>query len=798
MDFKFALRSLRKNPGFTLLAVAVMALGIGANTAVFSVVNAVLLRPLAFREPDRIVTLVSVWNKNSGRGFVSAPDFHDWHDQSRAFSAMAYYQHADVSVVVGQAAEYTHVAAVTPEFLRVFAIEPARGRFFNADEVKPGSAGAVVISDSFWRNHLGASPGVLGQTVRMFDRSLTIVGVLPSGFHFPEDTDIWLPANTIFGEGTERSGHNYLVVGRLKPDVSLEQAQAQMTAIGMRLAAQYPDSNKDEGVEVARLRDRMVRNVRLTLYLLLGTVGLVLLIACANVANLLLAKATVRTREIAIRAAVGASRGRIVRQLVTESLLMALAAGAAGLVLAAWGADVLVALAPADVPRLAETRIDTGVLAFTFGISVVASLLFGLAPALHLSRADLNEALKQGASRAVVGGAVGRMRGVLVIGELALAVVLLAGAGLLMRSFVALHDVALGYRPERVLVMETSVPASEDLQSVRLAARFYKTLSGEIAALPGVSAVGATRILPGQIGSDGAYFIDKPPVPPHFNGPQAVYSVVMPGTFSTLGIPLKEGRDFSAADQYDAPFTAIVNAALARQSFAGQDPIGRVIYCGLDSDKPMKIVGVVGDVRQYGPAIAPWPEIYMPNEQHPRTATGMNVLVRTAGEPGMLAETLRRRVRALSPDVPVKFTTMEVSLAANTAAPRFRTLLLAIFAGLAVILAMAGVYGVMAYTVGQRGNEIGLRMALGAHTGDVLRLVLRQGIVLAAAGLVIGLAGAFAASRLLTSMLFEVKPNDPVTYIGVALLLGFVAVAASYIPARRAARIDPLVALRQE
>jgi predicted permease len=797
MDLKFALRSLRKNPGFTLLAVTVMALGIGANTAVFSVVNAVLLKPLAFREPDRIVTLHPSWKGAEGR-FVSAPNFHDWHDQSTAFSAMAYYQHGDESVGIGRAAEYVHVAAVTPEFLRVFDIQPSPGRFFNADEVKPGSGAAVIISASFWQSHFGGSPSVLGQTVRMFDRNLAIVGVLPAAFHFPEDTDIWLPANTIFAEGTERSGNNYLVVGRLKPGVSLEQAQAQMTAIGARLEKQYPDSNRDESVAVARLRDTMVREVRLTLWLLLGTVGLVLLIACANVANLLLAKATIRTREIAIRAAVGASRGRIVRQLVTESLLMALAAGTAGLVIAAWGADALVALAPADIPRLIETHIDMGVLAFTFGISVVASLLFGLAPAVQLSRTDLNEALKQGAMRAVVGGGTGRMRGVLVVGEIALAVVLLAGAGLLMRSFAALHDVALGYRPEKVLVMETSVPASEDIETSRRAARFYKTLSGEIAAIPGVSAVGATRILPGHIGSDGAYFIDRPPAPPNFQGPQAVYSVVMPGTFSTLGIPLKQGRDFSESDQYDAPFTAIVNESLARKSFHGQGPIGRVIYCGLDTDKPMKIIGIVGDIRQFGPASAPMPEIYMPNEQHPRTATGMNVLVRTAGNPGALVETLRSKVRSLSSDVPVKFTTMEASLAENTAAPRFRTLLLGIFAGLAVILAMAGVYGVMAYTVGQRSGEIGLRMALGADTGDVLRLVLRQGLALAAVGLGIGLAGAFAASRLLTSMLFEVKPNDPITYAGVAVLLGLVTLAASYIPARRAAKVDPLVALRQE
>lgn len=631
MDLKFAIRSLRKNPGFTLLAIAVMALGMGANTAVFSVVRAVLLKPLAFHEPDRIVTLSTLWKKSSGRGFVSAPDYHDWHDQSTAFSAMAYYSVGDASLAVGRVAEYVHVAAVTQEFLRVFDVAPARGRFFNAEEWKPGGGGALVVSAQFWQSHFGGS-SVLGQTVRMFDRNLTIVGVLPPAFHFPDKTEVWLPANTIFRETTSRGAHNYQVVSRLKPDVSLEQAQAQMTAIGARLGVQYPDSNGDNSVAVARLRDRMVRDVRLTLYLLLATVGLVLLIACANVANLLLAKATVRTREIAIRAAVGASRGRIVRQLVTESLLMALFAGATGLVLAAWGADALVALAPADVPRLAETHIDTGVLAFTFGISVLASLMFGLAPALQLSRTDLIEALKQGASRALAGGAAGRMRSALVVGEIALAVILLAGAGLLMRSLAALHDVALGFRPEKVLMMKTSVPASEDIESVRRAAGFYKTLSAEIASIPGVSAVGAARSAPPHVMSWGDYFIDRLPRPGELSRGQGVYSVVTPGTFAALGIPFQRGRDFSEADQYEAPFTAIVNEAFARKAFSGQDPIGRVVYCGLDratapetgdnSEKPMKIIGIVGDVRQFGPAVVPWPEIYNAERAAPRNSNG--------------------------------------------------------------------------------------------------------------------------------------------------------------------------------
>ena len=800
MDLKFALRSLLKNPGFTLLAVLVMALGIGANTAVFSVVNAVLLKPLAYSNPDRIVTLSSLWRKSGGHGQVSAPDYHDWQRQSSAFAAMAYYQNDETSVTAGSSAEYGQVAMVTPEFFRVFALEPVLGRSFTPEEQKAGGTAVVLISQSFWQSHFGGNARALGQTVKMLDKTFSIVGVLPGGFHFPEKTDIWFPAST-FEETESRSAHNYRVVGRLKPDVTLEQAQAQMTSIGTRLEQQYPASNKGKNVAVFRMRDEMVRNVQLTLYLLLGAVALVLLIACANVANLLLAKATTRTREIAIRAAVGASRGRIICQLITESMLMALAAGVAGLILAVWGSAALVALAPTDVPRLAETGIDGWVLAFTLGVSVIASLLFGLAPALHASRVDLNDALKQGGGRAAVGGGAGRMRGALVVAEIALSVILLAGAGLLIKSFNALHNVALGFHPEHVLVMETSVPAS-DLKSAQRATRFYKDFLRDVAALPGVVASGATRATPGHTASDGSYWLDHLPPEGQLNvsAPQAVFSNVTPGAFQTLGIPLRKGRDFNDGDTYEAPFTAIVNEALVRKSFPGQDPVGRVIFCGMDMEsmKGMTIVGIVGDVRQYGPAHEPSPEIYMPYEQHPQPSTALSVIVKTTSDPGLLQETLRRKTRERSPEVPVKFTTMDASLAENVAAPRFRTLVLGIFATLAVCLAMAGVYGVMAYLVSQRSNEIGLRMALGASPRDISGLVLREGMLLAGAGLLLGLAGAMAATRLLTSVLFEVKPGDPMTYAAVAVLLAVAALAASYIPAHRASKVDPLIALRQE
>jgi len=801
-DLRYATRMLFKNPGFTTIAVLTLGLGIGANTAVFSVVNAVLLKPLAYRNPDRIVTLSSVWDKTKDTpgslgNPVSVPDFQDWHDQSTAFQAMAYYAGRQTSVMVGPAAEYGRATRVTPEFFQVFGVEPIVGRLFTLEEQKPGSGGAAVISHAFWQSHFGGNLRAVGETVRMYDRTVNIIGVLPPSFHFPDKTDIWFPADTITRETTEyRGAHNYSAVGRLRPGVTLEQVQAQMTLIAARLEQQYPQTNKGRSVAVTRLQDGMVNNVRLTLYLLLATVGVVLLIACANVVTLLLAKASDRNREIAVRAAMGASRGRIVRQLITESLVLALLASAAGLILAVWGIKGLVALAPSDVPRIAEVGIDARVHAFTFGVCLMASVLFGLAPALHASRVDLNDALKRRAAWVVMGGGAGRMRTALVVAEIALSVMLLVGAGLLIRSFAALHNVALGFRPESVLVMQATVPAPGP-EGVR-ANEFFGEVLTDVSALPGVLAAGATMALPGHADSNAPYWIDYHPKELNVSAPGAVVSVITPGTFAALGVPVKHGRDFSDGDTHDAPFTAVINETLAQRAFAGQDPIGRLIFCGYDSTKPMKIVGIVGDVRQYGPAIEPQPEVYLPYRQHYYNGGTLNLVMRTAIEPGSLVEVMRRKVRERSAEVPVKFSTLEASLYEDLAAPRFRTLLLGIFAGLAVCLATAGVYGVMTYLVGQRTNEIGIRVALGASSSNVLWLVLRQGITLASLGLAVGIMGAMAATRLLTSMLFAVKPVDLMTYVSVTVLLAGVALLASYIPAWRATRVDPMVALRYE
>ncbi|HTV55847.1 MAG TPA: ABC transporter permease [Terriglobia bacterium] len=795
-DMRYGLRQLRRNPGLAAVVMITLGLGIGANTAMFSVVNAVLLEPLAYHDPTRIVTLSSVWKHSSDYGPVSAPDFRDWQEQSDAFAAMAYYKTFDTAIVTGEKAEYGRVAMVTSQFLRVFDAGPVAGRGFTLDEEKPGSGGAAVVSLSYAQSHFGSGSAALGHTLEIYGKPLAIVGVLPAGFGFPDQTDIWFPAGAVLPVVESRGGHNYWAIARLKSDVRLKVAQAQMNAVASRLGKQYPSTDKDMGIAITRMRDEMVRNVRRTLYLLLGAVGLVLLIACANVATLLLTRATGRAREIVVRAALGASRVRITRQLITESLLLALLAGGAGLAFAVVSSKALIVLAPGNIPLLGKTAVDGPVLAFTLALSALTSILSGLAPALHASRSDLTEALKQGATRVVRGGT--RLHRALVVAEVALAMILLTGTGLLLRSFVELNNVPLGFRPEHVLVMDASVPASGVKGRLR-AARFYRGLLDQISGMPGVSAAGATMALPGHACCSGWYRIDRMLRKSGENTPNAVYSVVTPGTFAALGIPFIAGRDFNAGDTADAPLTAVINEALARQAFHNQDPIGPAIFCGLDTDKPMRIVGVVGDVREYGPATNPEPEVYMPYDQHTGAAgTSLSVVVRSTDMPGALAEILRRVVHDRSADVPARFSTLGDSVSRNLDLPRFRALLLSIFAALAVCLAMIGVYGVLAYVVSQRSNEIGLRMALGATKGSVLRLVLRQGLMLVSLGMLIGFGGALVATRLLASMLFKVRPVDPVTYLGTAVFVSAVALAASYLPARRAAKVDPMVALRHE
>jgi len=797
-DLRYAGRSLRRSPGFSALVALIMALGIGADTAVFSVVNAVLLKPLSYRDPDRIVRLTNPLTTRTALvpmslKAVSIPNFQDWHDQSSSFEAMAYYQSFEASVMTGSEAEYAQTTKVSPEFFRVIGVEPVVGRSFTPEELKLGG-GAMMISYSYWQSHFGGDVRALGQTVRGLGKPLPIAGVLPPGFRFPDKTDLWYPANTVARERTAtfRGAQNYFAIGRLKQNVSLERAQTEMASIASRLASQHPETNKDRTVAVTRMRDDMVGDIRLTLYLLWGAVTVVLLIACANTATLLLGKASARKREIAVRIALGAGHWRIVRQLITESLLLAFLAGAAGLILAYAGTKALVAMGPANLPRLAESGIDRPVLAFTVGISILTGVLFGVVPAISALKLGVNSALKQGATRSVLGGGMARMRETLVVAEIALAVVLLSGAGLLIKSFVALNSVILGFRPENVLVMKATMPAPTP--AVR---QFFHEILPQVSALPGVESAGAINALPGHVQSMGPYFVEHmPPKADLISAPSAAITILTPGALAALGIPLQGGRDFNDADSTGKPHVAIVNQALVRKSLSGQNPIGRTVFCLYDSSQPMTIIGVAGDVHNRGPAQDPIPECYIPYQQH--DFGSLNVVARIVGDPTALEGTMRRLVRDRAANVSITFATLEGDVSENVAAPRFRTFLFGVFAGLAVCLAMAGVYGVMAYAVGQRSNEIGLRIALGASQGTVLRLILGEGLVLAAAGLALGLAGAIAGTKLLTSVLFQVKPNDPSVYFVAGGLLGLVTLLAGYIPARRAAGVDPVTALRQE
>ena len=804
-DARFALRMLRRNPGFAVLGVMIMALGIGANTAVFSVVYTVLLKPLPFHDPDRIVTLTNASRsapgsaKPTGLGKqVSAPNFWDWHAQATSFEAMAYYTSDMIVTMPGQTAEFARVTRVTPDFFRVFAVNPAFGRPLAPEEERASGTAAALVSSAYAREHFGDAARALGQTIRVFDRNTPIVGVLPASFDFPKHTDIWFPTLPLNARSaTYRTANNFLAIGKLKTGVTLAQAEAEMVTIAGRLEQEYPRENVDRSIALTPMQEDLVGDVKPMLYLLLGAVGLVLLIACANMATLLLAKATARTQEIAVRAALGASRGRIIQQLLVEGLVLAAMSGVAGLVVAIWGTRALVALAPGDVPRLAETGIDAYVLAFTCGVCLLVSLVFSLPPALQASRIDVGDPLKGGAARSVVGDRAGRVREWLVIAEIALTLVLLASGGLLIRSLIALQRVAMGFNAEHVLVMQTTMPVGGANRQRDLA--FFSSVLREIATVPGVQAVGAAMAPPGSVDADSGYYIDHLPQEITMrNGREAVMNVVTPGMFTAAGIPFTRGRDFRDSDTREAQGAAIINEALAREAFPGEDPIGRTIFCLFDNMNPAIIIGVVGDVHQRGPATAATPECFLAYTQHPFNGNTLNIMARTSIATDSLIEPLRRIARTQSPEAAVRFTTMDALTDTHYAAPRFRALLLALFGVIALCLALAGVYGVMAFIVSQRTSEMGLRMALGATPGDVLRLVLVRGVRLAAIGLLIGVAGAVAATRLLTGQLYGVTPNDVTSYAAAIALLGVMSLIAVYIPARRSTRIDPLSALRQE
>jgi putative ABC transport system permease protein len=797
-DLRYAIRSLLRQPSFALTAILTLSLGIGATAAIFSVVHSVLLRPLPFEEPDRVVAVMNAIAKASKPSQnVSAPDFHDWEAQSRSFEALGYYTGGEWSVTIDGAADYALAFRVTPGFLRALRARAAFGRLLTDEEQRPGGPLAIVLTHDYWTRQFNADPGAIGKTVKFDERIFTITGVLEPSIRFPARADFYYPA-WVTPETSSRSGHNYRVIGRLRDGVTIDQARAEMSGIAMQLAQMYPQTNEGKLVSLTPLQELLVGGVRETLLVLFGAVGVVLLIACANVANLLLARSTVRQREMVVRAAVGASRGRLIRQLLTESALLGIAAGLLGVWFARFGVLALIASAPATLPRVTEVRVDAVVLAFSMLIALLASLLFGLAPALHVSRVQLTEGLRQGGKGVSTGTRTGMARSLFVVAEIALAVVLVVGAGLLARSLTALMSVDMGFDADRLLVLRTAVPMQTREEAPRAAA-LYRDLLADLRTTPGISSAAGVMSIPTQVRSTGLYGIDSGPglLQSGVNAPQAVLNVVTPDYFKTLRISVRQGRDIGDGDIAGAPMVAVINESLARTSFPGTDPLGRRIQCGLDTLEFMTIVGVVADVRTNGPAAAVQPEIYMPYQQHPAPATSLNIVVRAeTGNPLSLVETIRAKIARLNPDVPVRGTTMAGTLESASETPRFRTFLLVVFAAIALVLAVAGVYGVMAYTVNQRVPELGVRVALGATPGNIMRLIVGQGARLAAVGLGVGIVLALLSGRFLEGILFGITATDPGIYFGVVLVVALATLAACYIPGRRAVRVDPMTALR--
>jgi putative ABC transport system permease protein len=801
-DIRYAIRTMLKSPGFTAVVVLALALGIGANTAIFSVVNSVLLRPLPYKDPDRLVH-VHRMQAPIERGPISRPDFFEWRDKQEVFSDVGAYHFQVLNLTGGDQAERIIGARVTGNFFSLFDVPPAAGRYFSPTDDQPGASRVAVISFGLWQRRFGGQADLIGQTITLNGDFYTVIGVAPATFQFPRRIDVWKPA--ILDEQKAQRGSNYLkVIARLKDGVSESQAEAQMNQIAGALAQQYPDNDANLTVKIVPLLEEQVRNLRGVLLIMLGAVSFVLLIACANVANLSLARAATRTREFAIRTALGASRMRIVRQLLTESLLLALTGGALGVLLSMLGVRLLVTLAPPGLPRVNEVAIDRWVLGFTFAVSLLTGMVFGLVPALQVSKPDLNEALKEGSRGSSEGQRTLLRRGLVVV-EIALSLVLLVSAGLLIGSIKRLTEVSPGFDPTRSLAADISFPYTPATSGVdagtaaaKQATNFLAEARRKISALPGVQAVGAINDLPvtGRGSVNGSFNVEgKPPFTPG-EAPVAEFRQVTPGYFESIGIPVLRGRTLNEGDLSKKPENVVVNETFARSFIGDEDPIGKRVKA-LDRELH-EIVGVVGDARQWGLDRQASAEIYFSFAQL-SLGQEATLVVRTGGDPASLAGAVRNAIGEVTHEAPItRVRPMTQVVEESMASSRFNMILMTIFAGVALMMASIGLYGVISYSVSQRTHEIGIRMALGASRPSVLSLVLRNGMTLALIGIGLGVGAALGLTRLMASLLYGVSPTDPLTFIVISLILTGVALVACFVPAHRATRVDPMIALRYE